>query len=403
MPARKPDGNFNDAYLGRLCPEAKQAGIAFIELEDEAPEWVGVFLRDGAAFLPDALMRRAKLQVLKRWRGTASLRALIRNVTGSPGDSVVVCASDSMALMHLSARALFHQGRRLVAVTNAEHTGWWEHLDEVALVHEGARTQVIPISDLAESPTTSVSDVVDRVVSAFAGMKAQGLFISQVTQRAGLKIPVAQIIKEIRSFEREAFIVVDQIQGFGRSPAKIGGFDCDIGIATVNKHIGGLRSFSFAVCPRIRKSAPWVGGMAAEMYNDPVYGFMSPTGSCRNSSTTSFTAMVAAQAALHAYVQDGPYARFQRVSRVADEFLRRLPSNWKVCCASDLALRSGIILVQSTEPGLQCCDAAEVEQLFARAGINITAYPGGYLRVTLSHYQTDDGLEYFFSQMRNAG
>lgn len=403
MPARKRDGNFNDAYLGHICPEAKQAAYAFIELQCEAPELVDVFLRDGAGFLPEALMRRPKLQWLKSWRGTDSLLALIRDLTGSPRESVVVCASDSMALMRLSARTLFDQGRRVVAVLNTEHAVWREHLDEVALDHKGKRTQVIPMSDLAESPTTSVSDVVDRVVGAFAGMRAQGLFISHVTQRAGLKIPVAQIIEQIRGFEPEAFIVVDEIQGFGRSPAKIGQSGCDIEVATVNKAIGGLPSFSFAVCPRVLDSAEWVERVATEMYLDPVYDFMSPTRNRRTSSTTSFIAMVAARAALDAYLRDGAYKRFQRVSTITAEFLRRLPSNWKVRSALDLALRSGIILVQSTEPGIQCCEAGELKQLFARAGINTTAYPGGYLRVTLSHYQTDDGLENFTRNMRNVG
>lgn len=365
-----------------MSPRACRAAIEFARFAGEhgSTLYADEFLRYGHQALPGTL--QSTYSGLDDWHGPNVLRDRLRNLAGAHPQRDVVFASRSASLMKFAARLLFRQCRNVLTTD----LSWpsYERLLNLELAKTGNRVHKIAILDDLLQRGCTMDEFMDRLVSQYVANKCDGLFLPLVDNR-GLRLPVAEIVNQIRLRSELRCCVVDGAQAFRHVPLDLELDYCDFLIAGCHKWLCAHMPMGLGFIGRQPSSRVVADSLARwsrdGFLDDPLLSFSQEllTGEADLfGETAPVLPMLTANAAATDATSD-PVSGDQADCR--DAVLQCLTdTNWQFHSPTH-AFQSRILLLRDSSGNQR--SPLELRQHFLRHGIAVTAYDGGVVRLAL--------------------
>lgn len=384
------------ARLGRMSPGARRAVHAFTDLvgEEGGSLYCDRFLRHGLSACPPSY--REQYPGLAGWGGVGGLKAVLRELAGTPAGLPVLLAHRSAELMRLAARLLFHPCRN-VLVTDLGWPGYHDILTDVAH-RAGRRVTVVALRDRVLGGAADSASVVAEVRRTYAAARCDGLFLPAVSN-LGVRLPVAAMVEAAEAANEVRFVVVDGAQDFCHAGSDLGGGTCDLYLAGCHKWLEAYHPLGLAFYGR-RRSAGVIETtlahlVAAGEIDDPLLRFVPHLEVGRADpplETVAVLPLIACGGAVEGRTgadQSAGLGHRLRNLVAAGERLR--PTGWTPLLP-DPAFRSGILLVRAERTAVRGKAADPLRAAFQEAGVALTAYSGGYVRLSMPDrpWRTDE-------------
>jgi hypothetical protein len=370
------------ARLGLMSSSARLAAGDFARLAGEEP-----FTLYRKEFLTVGSMTeaaRGRYPGLDGWRGIRGLKQTIRNVTGVRGFFPVVFASRTSELMRLSARLLFRTCRN-VLVTD---TAWppYRRILERGLRRQAGRVTILPIRRRLAENEFDKAALCGLFVEAYCRHDCDGLFLTAISHD-GIRLPVREIVTALDAAADLRFIVIDGAQDLGHAPLHDVEGVADVYLAGCHKWIGAYQPLGAAVAGCPRSHAAFRAELHARSTTDPLLRFTEQLehGQADGSSETANVAPLfsAAGALGDAMLVTDRTAAFATQLRNAESVAHKaLESGWRPIWRPVFA-RSGILMLQAERPAVRKQSAEVLRRRFAEAGVLLTAYDQGQLRLSM--------------------
>ncbi|MCI0539564.1 MAG: aminotransferase class V-fold PLP-dependent enzyme, partial [Verrucomicrobiales bacterium] len=373
------------ARLGPMSPSAQRAQLDFVRLAAEVPSslYFEEFLRDGYEAWPSS--HQARFPGLATWTAVRGLKDSLRTLAGAPDNWNVLLTSRSLSLVRLAARRMFHVCRN-VLTTDLSWPSYQQAIER-HVQRYGARVTVFPLRDQILYQHWTVSDVVSHLSTAFAANGCDGLFLPAV-DHLGVRLPIREIVRQIKRRRELRFSIIDAAQAFCQVPIAEC-FDCaDFVVAGSHKWMGAYLPTGIGfVGRRYRHSqdqSQRSGRNNNQAITDPLLHFtqqLHTGGLDGHSETVNVTPLFTCSAAaadavvtlqLHAAIP--PIEIVQKKIPVSRNWQPRQPHE---------SLRSRIVLFETRCAALRRESTEAIRRLWLEAGLVVTAYPGGRVRVSL--------------------
>ena len=377
------------ARLGQMCPEAQAADRDFARLagEEGCSLYFEEFLRGGFATLGTASRRR--FAGLAAWGGVSSLKRDLKTLAGLAVDRKVLLASRSAQLVQLAASLLCARCENIL-VTDMIWPAYREILS-AECHHTGRSITTVPLRQAVLRDRISQAQLVDLVAGQCRAQHCDGLLLSAVTFE-GIRLPVPEICQRIRASSRLGFVVVDGAQALSHAPLQLEHEYCDFLVAGSHKWLRAYHPMGFGFCCR-KETEGTIVRHCENMFqrrklDDPLLRFSEQLESNGRESFCEtvnvgplFTATAAASRALCA--EPPQRAKFALQLANADRLARHASrTGWRVLRPKS-ALRSGILLLEARSAQTQAAQVDALRAAFRRAGIALTVYADGIIRVSL--------------------
>jgi hypothetical protein len=376
------------ARLGRMSPSARRAHLDFARLagHEAASPFFEHFLREGTAEWSGASRRR--YPGLLSWHGVGELKRSLRRLAGTLPDLPLLLAARSTQLVKLAARLLFHPCRN-VLVTDL----CWPPYRAMLEMEARRAGRMLTTVDVCEGVMRHrrAEEVAASVAEEAIAAGCDGVFLSAVGH-LGYRLPVEAILRRIGERQNLRVVVVDGAQEFCHVDAGLSGEYCDLYLASSHKWLGAHHPLGLGFYGR-RRSVPVIETLLSHLLatgevDDPLLRFTGQLESNAfdgTSETVNLTPLFSCQGA----VSDALNSPSPLAGRLEDR-LENLESTAKAAATvgwspllADPALRSGILLLRAEHAATRTAVPGMLRDAFGREGIALTAYDGGFVRVSM--------------------
>lgn len=376
------------ARLGRMCPESLAADHDFARLagEEGCSLYFEQFLRSGFTALPPSLARQ--YPGLSFWAGVTAFKNDLKTAVCLPRQRRVLVANRSAQLVRLAARLLCQRCENIL-VTDME---WPAYVQ--ALTAECQRTgrlmTTVPMREAILRARIGQDEAIDRLLDHYRRFNCDGLFLSAVTYQ-GVQLPIRQFVQSFQPREKPRFVVVDGAQALNHVPLGLADEYCDLLLAGCHKWLRAYHPLGLAFCCR-RSSEKLVTNALREMQecgeiDDPLLTFtnqLETDSTERYSETVNLLPIFTAAAAVRRMLYS-PRAKREEldiqktnVNLVVDQTAN---TNWRPL-QPVIPMQSGVLLLESRNRHGSEVASDVVRQRFSTAGVAITVYDKGLIRVS---------------------
>ena len=390
------------ARFGLATPSAQMALTDFGRLTTEVgfSLYYQQFLQHGFDAFPQKF--QCRYGGLKHWQGVGEFKRRIAELAGL-SQTQVFLASRSSELMKLAARLLTRHCRRIL-VSDLAWPGFMRLLGSKVCRSESV-TIAVPLRDAILHESATAGDVVDIVVASFLLSDCDGLFLPAISHD-GISLPLGSILKRLREIKPGAFLVVDGAQHFAHVP-KMVPQACDFYITGAHKWLRGGSPLGIGLAPRIDSlSRAWRAGARSR---DPLFEFISglETDALESfSETVNLAPLFSARAALADHLRSDSALKESfgnRVHNVHQVAAAAADVGWRVQAAYGRH-DSGILRLRAPSITHVACSKGRYERLFAEAGLTVTCYEGGVVRLSMPDVLLSDSqVEQIASALHSVG
>jgi len=340
------------------------------------------FLRTGAAVLPPSLQRR--FPALTAWHGVTALQDELRQLAGST--CAVQVASRSNVLMRRSIQQMFARSER-VLTTDLDWPAY-----RTLLEAESRRTNrdlvIAHVRDALQQDGVDSGWLVDELATAFRRQQCDGLYLTAVSHD-GVRLPVAQIVHQIKHCGVADMVVVDGAQDFCHTwtPADIAA--SDVYITGCHKWLRAYQPLGVAfVGGRNSGSQPFAQLGAKTELDDPLWRFtqqLEQNALDDHTETVNVLPLFSCAGAVGEAVAALPGrtaydAAQQQNAENAIDVARR--AGWTPL-VPPAGCQSGIVLLEPGRSGTWTATSEQLRTYFHERGIALTTYENGRIRVSV--------------------
>lgn len=375
------------ARLGRMSPAACLAQKDFATLASEAGGSIHLERVLAHGLASAAPQWQVRYPGLSEWGGIACLKRSLRELAGSRPDLPVLLANRSAELMKLASRLLFHRCRN-VLVTDL---GWPSYHD---LLHSEARrtNRLVTTTAVREgilSGRTNETELVERLTHEFRQARCDGLFLTAVSN-LGVHLPVEQIVGAVEAASDLWFVVIDGAQDFCHIGSDLRQGYCDLYLAGCHKWLAAYQPMGLGFYGR-RRSRQHIDTVLRDMLDsrdldDPLLRFsreLESDGPGGLGETVNLAPLFACQGAVSdALRRDNTPSLELRLRNLETVAEASQGTGWSPLLPAP-ELRSGILLLQAERPKVREASAASLRSTFADAGVVLTAYERGVVRLSM--------------------
>ena len=383
-----PSLYLDTARLGQMSPSAFRASVDFARFacEHGCSLYFSELLIGGFSAWPAAL--RDRYPDLGDWHGVGSLAKRLRVLAQARADSHVVLASRSATLMQFAARLLIGPCRN-VLLTDLTWPAY-EHIFQQQRRSASCGVTKLALRSSILRDRLPASEVVDRIVDGFVAQGCDGLFLPLV-DNLGVRLPVEEIVKRIRSVAELRFVAVDGAQAIGHVPLSLDQNYCDVLIAGCHKWLSAFNPMGFAFFGHPRTSSyvqssldRWTG--SGEL-DDPLLSFSREvtSGAVRPFGETVsvaplFSASGAVSDAGQRHESVAPQTNLELINQVA------AGTGWRML-SPHAELQSKVVILEA--PNRRHYPPEQLRRHFVSQGVALTAYDGGLIRISLPGYSLE--------------
>lgn len=323
------------------------------------------------------------------WHGIGPLKANLRTLAGSNPDLPVLIVNRSTQLMKFAARLLFQQCRNVLATDLG-----WPPYQEI-LAHEarlaGRIITVAAVHDLLCRDQVGESELVDAVRATFQQAGCDGLFLTAVSHQ-GIRLPVERLARTLEAMQEVRSVVVDGAQDFCHASADLNNEYCDLYLAGCHKWLNGFHPMGLGFYGR-QRSAEMIDTVVKRLVesgelDDPLLKLTTQIETAKLDGETEtvsliplFTCQGAAVDALERTSSLADVLRQRRANLVETAELAAA-SGWMPVQPAE-TFRTGILLLQAERDKTRVEPADELREAFADNGVALTAYDGGFARLSM--------------------
>lgn len=377
------------ARLGLMIKGAQRAHRDFARLAGEVgcTLYFEQFLRAGNRSLPKSLQRR--YPGLESWKGPFALKNSLRRVVSASTNLPLLLANRSAQLMKFAARLLFHPCES-VLVTDL---GWptYHSVLEAERARSHRRVTNVAIREAILREHASIEQIINLICEEFSRNQCDGLFITEVSHD-GIRLPVEQIVRVIRSRSQLRFVVVDGAQAFCHVPTHLQAEYCDFYLAGCHKWLRAFQPMGIGFFGW-RRSKAFIEQTLEQMIrcgdlDDPLLRFsrqIETDSLDSHTETVSIAPLFSSQGAIADTATDEHERRRIFNNRLANaETLADLAAKngWRPVVAQP-NFRSGILLLQSKSAIIRQSETNQLREAFQRRGIAVSAYENGVIRLSM--------------------
>ena len=377
------------ARLGRMSPRAQRAHLDFARLagEEGGSLFYEAFLRAGASEWPtDA---QARYSGLTGWHGVGALKESLRALAGSPPQLPILVANRSAQLMKLAARLLYHPCEN-VLVTDI---GWPPYHDMLAseAARAGGTLTTASVRDMALQGKASEDEIVEAVRRRYLEKRCDGLFLTAVSH-LGVRLPVERLVRSLEAVCEPRFVVIDGAQEFCHVSADLRNDYCDLYMAGCHKWLQAYHPMGLAFYGR-RRSRFVIETILGQLLSagdldDPLLRFSAQLESGTldgGTETVTLACMFSCQGAVEDALEETRIPSRclpQRLDSLMTAASVAEASGWRLLLPPP-AFRTGILLLQAEREKKKGATATELRHAFSERGVAITAYDGGFVRLSM--------------------
>ena len=376
------------ARLGLMTPTAAARHrdlLAFAAAHGASVE-TDALLAGGGSALPAGVADR--FPDLIGFPGVAGLRdKLAVRLGGGPGRSVLL-ASHSAAHARVATSLLFGPCRR-VLTTDLSWSPFRRTLERAA-ARGGRELVVLPVRELLDRDRPTPGQLADHLRDRFRALGCDGLFLTAVSHD-GLRLPAAETVAAVRRDASLKFAALDGAQEFGQVDHRATVAAGDLYLTGGHKWLGGFVPLSVAVYGRARSAGRVeqvvADGLEAGTFDDPLTRLAwAGDGGVRVSaeSTANVAALFACDGALDDLAAEegrGDAGAVPLTAAEAGPLLDRLRRGGR-WAGRDLPAGFGSRTLL-LEPSGGAGGREETRRRFAAAGLAVTAYDGGSVRLSV--------------------
>lgn len=376
------------ARMGQACPAALQVQCESARLAADDPSLYSLpFLKDGAKAWPDDVQQ--EFPALRQWQGTWQLKQRFATAWGVPDPNRVFLANQTARLLRIAARVMFRQSTH-VLTTDLNWPAWQSIVEEEGQRH-GRRVFRAAIAEPLLNHGWTAEEVVQHLLRTFCEQRCDGVFLPAVSS-LGVCLPVTQLVHRLKQQAALRFVLIDAAQAFCQMP-DVGIADCcDVLVTGCHKWLGAHLPMGIAVAGN-SLAAEQIrcvinGPRHSAACDDPLLQLteqLQTSRVSRYSETVNILPVLSANAAL-ANVKNHQRA-------LASEYRqRRVNADLVAECLAETAwhpvdlddsVRSAILLARCRSGVTNYLDPDELQSGFQRQGIALSAYSGGWLRVSM--------------------
>ena len=344
------------------------------------------FLKSGFFALPG--MHQQRYPGLRCWGGLNEMKAALADFAGLPVGSRPLIAGRSANLMKLVAKLLFRDSDR-VLVTDLTWPSYEKTLEREARRAAGEMERVHVRGTILRGAMTGV-ELVDRIVRTCVATKCDGVFIPEISHD-GIRLPIAEIVAELRQRSPTSFIAVDGSQAFGHVPLNLTQAPCDFYLTGCHKWLGSHLPLGIGFLPNPTTQTD-IARRAADFavrgrLDDPLFAFLQSieSGQMRRfTETVNLSPLFSCRGALEDQFTDGLLAGRLRRRLANADLVRRIArmTAWKPLTPLE-EFRSASVLLQSTSPPVRKLAPDWLRSLFHDRGIALTSYRSGVVRLAM--------------------
>lgn len=373
------------ARYGRMCERAKRAAEAFHRLaaaEGCSPAFEQL-LHKGFPAWPFDL--RLEYLGLKDWRGVGELKRQLRKMLRARPEADVLLASRSGALFELALSVMFARCRR-VLTTDLEWPAYRAAV-QAAAVRAGAAVECLSLRDLVFGDRAAPDQVAALVRDRYVRAGCDGLFLSSVTN-TGVRLPVREMVEPLwRTAVPPRFTLIDGTQAPGHVDETVREDYCSFYLTGCHKWLRAQHPLGVAVIPSVltasRVQAVVRDRIAGGDPLDPLLAFSrrledrkAPPE--RFGETVNVAPLFTARAAL-----SDPSAELLCTLGFNRPRLREVATGtgWDPV-EPHTGLSTGILLLRAAGRRARTAKPDALRDRFHAAGVAITAYDGGVIRLS---------------------
>lgn len=373
------------ARLGQMSPRACRAAVDFARFSSEhgCSLYLSQLLADGHGSWPGPLGRA--YPGLDHWQGVTELGERIKRLLGANAGSEVVLAGRSATLMRLASRLLCGPCRR-VLVSDLTWPSYARIFEQER--RQAACVQVqLPLRRAILRERISPAELVGRIVDVYRRQRCDGLLLPLV-DNLGIRLPLVEIVQQLRQVSPPRFVVVDGAQAVGHVPVGLAEGYCDLFLGGCHKWLQaftplgigcfgnpGSRSYIRASLRR------WLARGAIDdpllrFTEDLLHGAGTEYGETVQVGTLFSASGALMDAASGPPVTSGIEAARERVAELA------ALAGWRPVLPH-AGLSSRILLLEPDGQGTGRVTPEELRGLFLRQGVALSAYEAGLVRLSL--------------------
>ncbi len=370
-----------------MSPGAQLACIDFIRFAGDlgSSMYFEQFLHHGLSACSDSIP--CELPGLDNWEGIDALKHRLKRFAAAHPDSRVLLANRSSQLMKLAARLLFGPCRNVLTTDLT-----WQTYAKILRSNReavGNRITCLPLHRRILRDTISASEVAQIVVDKFVKNKCDGLFLPAV-DNLGIRFPVEQCVQAISSRCELRFVVVDGAQAIGHIPISLAKDYCDFYIAGCHKWLRAFHPMGLGFFGNDR-SADYIEDAIERLLNcgaidDPLLSFteqartnaVNPFG-----ETVNLGVLFSCYGALLDTENPKQFPEGDLQSTNADAVLDAAHESGWHSIHPHASLQSRILLLEHPTLADRNESAEQIRHDFLRAGVALTAYDKGRVRISL--------------------
>jgi hypothetical protein len=364
-----------------MSPSAQRAQHDFVRLAAEEPSslYFEEFLRHGFEEWPSSY--RHRFPGLATWRGVGGLKKSLRALAGAPDDWNVLLAGRSLSLVKLAARRMFRVCRNVLTTDLSWPT--YQQVIERNARRRVAAVTVVPLRNRVLSQQWTANDVAAYLAAAFGDAGCDGLFLPAV-DHLGVRLPIREIVRQIKGRRELWYCFIDAAQAFCQVPID----DCldvaDFIVTGSHKWMGAYLPLGIGFSRPSKLTVRDSRTQTTAEISDPLLNFAEQLDGADisdQSETVNVTPLFTCGAT--AFDLALTCHRQAAIPTVA-EIERRItvPHDWRPR-RPHTALCSRIVLFEPRHAALRRQATAAVRRTWLDAGLVVTAYPGGRVRVSL--------------------
>lgn len=375
------------ARLGRMSPTALRIHSDFVRLAAEEPcsLYCEKFLRYGIDAAPEF---RERFPQLKRWNGVSELKQqLAKTLSDGCNPAQVLLMSRTQPLMELGARLLVQRCRR-VLVPDVVWPPYLRTLRRTA-AKSGCDVVLVAVRSQLFGAEISQSELTEFLCDQFERHKCDGLLLPLV-DHCGARLPVESWIGSLNDAGRLRCSVVDASQAFGHVDTRTTTAAADFVFGGCHKWMRGYLPLGVGFVGN-DETAVDVGTLIETGHlADPLFRtfFSSRNRALRDPrETVNVTPLLTCRGA----ITDAGIRQSN-----AQEANRNFCSEQLLCTGwtplmPEHRMRTGIVLARSNSSAMRCANPERVRQSFRRAGLSVTTYAGGFVRLSMPFSQFEGG------------
>ena len=375
----------DDARIGRFRPKARKLYQGFLDFVADAPSSRKVLdlLTDG--FVTGPKTNSSPIRSLKDWPGVNQFRdALALGVLNTSRRDVYL-ASRSRALMKLGARMLTRACHRCLSVD----LNWPVYQHDLAEEAKQVDCDIVVgrIQDHIIVNRWDTDDICSYLSDVYARYRCDGLFLPAVDSM-GIRLPIVEIVDRLRSNNEVRFVLVDAAQAFGLTDLSEISGSADFVVAGTHKWVGSYIPLGVGLATN-PKSQQWIANfvnsaIGTKSGEDSLMHMLHAIDQGRDTrfpETVNLGGLFAGYGAWMA--TPSPMSALPiRISN-ADCVTAIAEYNGWNALRPDESLRTGSLVLQSTDPQMPKRDGDSLRESFAEAGIVLSTYSNGIIRMAM--------------------